>query len=633
MAITIDSGNPRRPGRMPAVAVARITQRARAFAAAKRHSRLVALLRILFPLAAIGTLAVYAMIVAVTWSASAGKFKVGAIQITADDLTMKDPSYFDVTSDGRYEVRAKRAVVPFGQNKNAPIKLIEVSGDLTRINGEVTKLKAKHGLFDNAKGELELFDGIEIDGTNGVMARLSRAKIYSKESKVVSVDPVSATMPTGSVTAAAMTMNTKTRLVQFRGDVAVKLIAQGQGIGSGKDARQPVDVRAEELDVDDAAKTAHFRGKVVAVQGETMLQAPYLMVKYEGKAAAGVAPASDAQAPGEAGKEGTKEGARVTFLWARNGVEITAGNDRRITSELADFDVAADTALFSGNVVATQDKNVLKGGRLLVDRKAGRTRLETPGEGGRIAATFHQKDPPQARAPKRPAAVEAIQEGMVGSFKADRNAPMDVEANALDLLDSSGKAIFTGNVAAKQGDLLLRTAELTAFYSGQTGMGFASAADDAVPKAKGQEKGEIVRLEARRKVLLTSKDQKATADWADFNVKTNTALLGGGVLVTRSTEDPLKNDVISGERIRMDLITGISHVESETPATPVPPRMPPPVAKGPATSSSVATSPATPQERVEACPPGRTCILLHPKQVKEKAIDVLKKKAPGLGTP
>ena len=28
---------------------------------------------------------------------------------------MKDPSYFDVTNDGRYEVRAKRAVVGFSQ--------------------------------------------------------------------------------------------------------------------------------------------------------------------------------------------------------------------------------------------------------------------------------------------------------------------------------------------------------------------------------------------------------------------------------------------------------------------------------------------------------------------------------------
>jgi hypothetical protein len=47
----------------------------------------------------------------------------------------------------------------------------------------------------------------------------------------------------------------------------------------------------------------------------------------------------------------------------------------------------------------------------------------------------------------------------------------------------------------------------------------------------------------------------------------------------------------------------------------------------------VAAPQPTPQERVEACPPGRTCILLHPKQVKDKAIDVLKKKAPGVATP
>ena len=70
-----------------------------------------------------------------------------------------------------------------------------------------TKLKAKHGLFDNAKGELELFDGIEIDGSNGMMARLSRATIYSKESRSSPSDPVSASTPTGSVQASAMTMN------------------------------------------------------------------------------------------------------------------------------------------------------------------------------------------------------------------------------------------------------------------------------------------------------------------------------------------------------------------------------------------------------------------------------------------
>jgi lipopolysaccharide export system protein LptA len=626
MAITLDTRSARRPGRMPAAAIASVGQRARAFAAATRHSRLVAVLRILCPLVAIGTVGVYALVVAMSWASQAGKFKIGGVEITAEDLTMKDPSYFDVTKDGRYEVRAKRAVVAF--NQNAPIKLIDVTGDLTQNNGVVTKLKAKHGLLENKKGELELFDGIEIDGSNGLMARLSRAMFYSKEGKMVSTDPVSATMPTGSVQASAMTMHNKTKLVQFRGNVAVRLLPQqGQGLAAGRDARQPVDIRAEELDVDDAAKAAHFKGKVVAVQGETMLQAPYLMVKYEGKAATGLASAADGAAAKGAGNEGT----RVTFLWARNGVEVTAGTDRRITSDLADFDITADTALFAGNVVATQEKNILKGSRLLIDRKAGRTRLETPGN-GRIAATFHQSVPITPRPAKRPSGAEEVQGAMLGSFKADRNAPMNVEADTLELLDASNKAVFEGDVRARQGDLLMRTAELTAFYSGQSGMGLGNPADGAGVKVKGpekgQEKGEIVRLEARRKVILDSKNQSASAEWGDFNVKANTALLGGGVTVTRTTDDPLKPDVVRGERLKVDLTTGISQVEAAEPASPQRPPPPPVVSSGPA-----GTPAPTPQERVDACPAGRTCILLHPKHVKDKAMDVLKKKAPGVNVP
>ena len=125
------------------------------------------------------------------------------------------------------------------------------------------------------------------------------------------------------------------------------------------------------------------------MQGETTLKTPYLFVKYEGKGTPGITPAPDAAQANDAGS-------RVTFLWARNGVDITSEGDQRITSDLADFDVKADTALFVGNVQVTQDKNLLVGGRLFVDRKAGKSRLETPPEGaqpaGRIAALFYQAE-------------------------------------------------------------------------------------------------------------------------------------------------------------------------------------------------------------------------------------------------
>ena len=217
MAITIDT-RPQGPKRMATPASTSVAERTRAFALARRHSRLVRFLRVMLPLAATAIMVAYALTLAVRWQLSVGRLKVGSVTLTADDLTMKDPSYFGVTKDGgRYQVNAQRAVVSL--NQNAPIKLIDVGGDLLQANNVTTRLKAKHGLLDNAKGELELFDNIEIDASNGLVARLSRAMVYSKEGKVVSKHPVTANTPTGSVRASAMTMNNKTRIVQFRGAV------------------------------------------------------------------------------------------------------------------------------------------------------------------------------------------------------------------------------------------------------------------------------------------------------------------------------------------------------------------------------------------------------------------------------
>jgi lipopolysaccharide export system protein LptA len=596
MAITFDTRHARGPE--PARAAgANVDNRDRAFAVARRHSRLVRMLRVLLPLSALGLLAAYALVLTVSLQLNAGRVRVGSVQITADDLTMKDPVYFGVTKEGgRYQVQAKRAVVSLNQSE--PVKLIDIDGELTEASKVVTKLKAKHGLFDNAKGQLELFDGIEIGSTNGMVARLTRAMIYQKDNKIVSKEPVTASTPTGSVQAAAMTMDNKTRVVAFRGAVAVRLLPGAQGpVALGRDSRKPVDIYSQELDVDDAQKTAHFREKVVATQGDTTLSTPYLFVKYEGKAAPGLASSTP---------QSNEPGSRVTYLWARNGVDITSDNDRRITSDLADFDVKADTALFVGNVNVTQDKNMLQGGRLFIDRKAAKSRLESPAEGGgppgRIAALFYQADAkPAPTSPKAPTVPDQVQEQMFGSFKSDPNAPIEVEADTLDVLDASKKAIFSGNVWAKQGDMVVRTVELTAIYTGQSGFGLANADNGSAKTASAQ----IVRVEARRKVLIVSKDgQTATSDWANFDVKSNTALLGGGVVVMRG------KDMAEGPRLKIDLTTGMYRFELEG-GTPVAP-------KAPAAPSS------TPEEG-RTCPPGKQCMLFYPKDVKDKAHDLLKK--------
>ena len=94
---------------------------------------------------------------------------------------------------------------------------------------------------------------------------------------------------------------------------------------------------------------------------------------------------------------------------AKNGTVVTIGTDRRVSSEQAEFDAKADTALFTGDVVVNQLRNVLQGKRLFIDRKAGTSHLETPAEGGqpagRIAATFYQSDAKGGPQPKQKSAA------------------------------------------------------------------------------------------------------------------------------------------------------------------------------------------------------------------------------------
>jgi lipopolysaccharide transport protein LptA/LPS export ABC transporter protein LptC len=596
--------------------------RALAFRQARRHSRLVRLLRLALPVSAVSIAGYLTLTFGISWQLGPGRLKVKDVQITADDLTMKGPSYFGVTKDGgRYEVRAEKAVVSF--NRDAPIKLIDIDGDLVQANNVTTNLKAKHGLYDNNKSELELFDGIDIRGSNGLQARMTRAMVYSKEHRIVSKHPVDVLMPTGTVRGQSMTMRTDTKETTFVGNVRVHLVSAGQqGSGPaaaqvtpafGRDSRQPVDVTAEKLYVNDTSKTALFTGNVVAVQGDSTLRSPELHITYEGKAAADMVTAS----PQQQGEEGS----RLSRLVAKNGAVVTMGIDRRVAGDEADFDAKADTALFTGNVLVNQLRNVLQGRRLFVDRKTGRSRLESPGDPGkapgRIAATFYQtndaKPAPQAK-PKQPMAEVAG--SVFGTFKTDPNAPIDVEADTLDVYDAEKQAVFRGNVKSQQGDFVVRTVEMAVFYTGQAGISMMGGGSDATTdKASSQ----MTRVEARQKVLITSKDgQTATGDWAIFDVKANTVLMGDRVVVSRG------KDVAEGPRLKIDLNTGMYRYELEAEAV---------AAQSPAVSAAppVVNDPAVPGAQSgpgRACPPGKQCLLFYPKEAEEKAKSAVKKVLP-----
>ena len=598
------------------------SERVRAFKIAGRHTWLVRGLRAFLPVLAVGICLAYAITLRASWQVGPGRLDVGQVELTPDDMTMKNPKYFGVNKDGsRYEVRAKRAVLEL--NAKAPIKLMDIEGDLVQPSNVVTKLKSKNGTLDNGKGELELYDGIEIDASNGMSARMSRATVYSKEHRVVSKEPVHLTMPTGTVRGASMTMKTDTKESTLVGDVAVNLVptAQQSTAGFGRDTRQPVDVTAQKLYINDTDHVALFTGNVVALQGDSTLKTPELRIAYEGKAADSLTSGQTGAAKSEA-KDG---GSRLSRMQASKGTVITMGTDRRIAADQADFDAKADTALFVGNVVVNQQKNVLTGRRLFVDRKNSKSRLDSPPEGGqqvgRITAMLVQGEQKAAQPakPKSAAAEMAAAAGgnMLGTFKADPNAPMDIEANTLDILDATKQAVFRTNVKAQQGDLVIRTVELTAHYTGQAAFGMGGAGADS--KDGKSVASQLTRVDAKEKVLITSKDgQTATGDWATFDVKANTVLLVGHVVVSRG------KDVAEGPRLKIDLTTGMYRFEVENeggvrPSTPSVQEAP--KATGPALSSSAAETPTG-----RTCPPGKQCLLVFPQDAKDRAKGLIEKK-------
>jgi len=96
----------------------------------------------------------------------------------------------------------------------------------------------------------------------------------------------------------------------------------------------------------------------------------------------------------------------------------------------------------------------------------------------------------------------------------------------------------------------MRCKVLTVSYEEDSGTHPVKAAD---PGPGGQK--QIRRIEAKGGVVVVQKDQKATGDTAIFNMRENTVVLTGNVVVTRGA------DILRGHRLAVDLTSGVSKMD------------------------------------------------------------------------
>jgi lipopolysaccharide export system protein LptA len=129
-----------------------------------------------------------------------------------------------------------------------------------------------------------------------------------------------------------------------------------------------------------------------------------------------------------------------------------------------------------------------------------------------------------------------------------KGEPVKINAASLEVRDKDKTATFSGDVQVIQGDTELRCNSLVVFYEGDLSKGAKST--------DGQRNQQIRRMEARGNVLVIQKDQRATGDHGDFDMRNNTVTLTGNVVVMRGV------DVLRGQRLLVNLTTGVSQVES-----------------------------------------------------------------------
>ena len=155
-------------------------------------------------------------------------------------------------------------------------------------------------------------------------------------------------------------------------------------------------------------------------------------------------------------------------------------------------------------------------------------------------------------------------------FAQNRDQPIHIEAASLEMRDKKKEATFAGGVKVVQGDTVMTSKTLVAFYEDKSAQSSAAPAGTKETKAVKVEStpspapagpggsSSIKRLEARGNVVVTQKDQVVTGEVAIFDTRSNLITMTGGVVLTQC------KNVVRGDRLRVDMITGVSRVESDS---------------------------------------------------------------------
>ncbi len=195
-----------------------------AFRAARRHSRLVRILRIAIPVAVVFGLTV---VVLLTYFNPARMFAklpvdIGHLVVSGTKITMEKPRLTGFTRDARvYDLTANAAA----QDLTKPnlVELSDIHAKLQMQDKSMMRLTADSGLYNSKLETLKLDKNIVLISSTGYQGWLSEAAIDIRKGHVLSTHPVKVKMLQGMLNAKGLEVTNSGEVMHFVGGVDMVL--------------------------------------------------------------------------------------------------------------------------------------------------------------------------------------------------------------------------------------------------------------------------------------------------------------------------------------------------------------------------------------------------------------------------
>ncbi len=147
-----------------------------------------------------------------------------------------------------------------------------------------------------------------------------------------------------------------------------------QQSGAAPDRLQPIEIEADNLEVQQDKQLAIFAGNVSAIQGSYVLQAEMLKVHYL------------------AGQNKTSNGQAIERIDAIGQVFFSPEPETTAQGDEGVYDVVAGTITLTGAVTLTRGESVIQGRRLVLNLDTGLSTIESGDDGtaggGRVRGIF-----------------------------------------------------------------------------------------------------------------------------------------------------------------------------------------------------------------------------------------------------